>query len=408
MGEAIWHFLVMLGGWVLGAWPWFAFNAFVVVCLAVDLGVFHRKSQTPTLRSAALATVGWCSVALAFNVFVWKFMGDARAPGFQKATEFLTGYVVEWSLSMDNVFVFAVIFRYFHVPPKYQYRVLFWGIIGAVVLRLAFILVGAGLLNRFHVLEALLGGFLVYTAVKLAVTDEAEMHPEKSWVMRLGRKLRVAGGHYEPHPAQVPSALLASSAAAATGASLPAAEADAQPEREPTEAELAASVVLMPEAQIDEPHLAADMEHVATGDRFFVRHLGKLCVTPLFLVLMVIDGADLVFSVDSVPAIFGVTRDPFIVYTSNVFAILGLRSLYFLLSGMMDLFHYLKYGLAVILGFIGLKMVADYFWGDKYGSGGHILPSWASLVVVGAILAISIAASIWARRRESRHEAATE
>ncbi|MBI1899505.1 MAG: TerC family protein [Planctomycetia bacterium] len=403
--QTTWDGLTRPGAGSESLWQWLGFGTFVAICLAVDLGVFHRKSKVQTLRAAAIATACWCGLALAFNVYVWKFLGDERVSGWHKATEFLTGYLIEWSLSMDNVFVFAVIFKFFHVPPKYQYRVLFWGILGAVFMRLAFVLVGAEILRRFDWAQAILGIFLVYTAVKLAVTDESQMHPEKSWVLRLGRKLRVAGGHYEPHPAQLPSAVLASSAAAATGASLPTAESDVQPQREPTKAEMESAVVLMPESQIDETHLAADMEHVATGERFFVRHKGKLCVTPLFLVLMVVESTDVLFAVDSVPAIFGVTKDPFIVFTSNIFAILGLRSLYFLLAGVMDLFHYLKYGLAVILGFIGLKMGADYLWAEKYGHNGHLIEPWQSLLVVVGILALSIVASLWAKRREAARQA---
>jgi tellurite resistance protein TerC len=267
-------------------WHWIAFAAFVTVVLTLDLLVFHRHSKESTLREAAAWTVAWCSLALAFNGLVWFWLG--RRP----AVEFLTGYIIEWSLSMDNVFVFAVVFSFFGVPRKYQYRVLFWGILGAVLMRLTFVLLGSALISRFGWVLPIFGLFLIYTGFKLAFQGDSEVHPEKNWLMRLARRL------------------------------FPVAHGD-------------------------------------HGERFFVRDAGKLSVTPLFLVLLVIESTDVVFAVDSVPAIFGITRDPFIVFTSNIFAILGLRALYFLLAGVMDMFRYLKYGLAAVLVFVGMKMTAD-------------------------------------------------
>ncbi len=314
-------------------WHWLAFGLFVSILLALDLGVFHRGAKETTLASAARATATWVFIALCFNALIWWFAG------LQTATEFFTGYLVEWSLSMDNVFVFAVIFNYFSVPMKYQYRVLFWGILGAVVMRLTFVLVGGKLIEQFEWITYALGLFLVYTAVKLAFGDE-EADPEKGWTLRLSRRfLPISNQNY--------------------------------------------------------------------GEKFFVREAGKLCITPLFLVLIVIDATDFAFAFDSVPAIFAFTDDPFIVFSSNVFAILGLRALYFLLAGIMDMFRYLKYGLSAILFFVGAKMLLTWvahppqWWIDRFGMPapwaqkwiGHP-PAWASLLVVLSLLTISMVASL--------------
>ncbi|HET6879753.1 MAG TPA: TerC family protein [Pirellulales bacterium] len=307
-------------------WHWLAFGVLVSALLAIDLGLFHRKSRETSIREAALSTAAWCCLALAFNGYVWW------AAGPQAGRNFLAGYLVEWALSMDNVFVFAVIFTYFRVPLKYQYRVLFWGIIGAVVLRLAFILVGAELIDLWFVIWVM-GAFLIYTGAKLAFHDE-EFEPEKSLVIKVARRLfRVSR---EPH-----------------------------------------------------------------GQKFFVREGGQLCITPLFLVLLVIDFVDVAFALDSVPAIFGVvtvtdhaTRN-FIVFTSNIFAILGLRALYFLLAGAMEMFRYLRYGLSAILVFVGAKFLI----GNWYK-----LPDWLSLAVIAMFLALSIGASLIASKRERRLE----
>jgi tellurite resistance protein TerC len=327
-------------------WHWIAFAAFVVVVLVLDLLVFHRHSKEPTLRESAIWTVIWCLTAVGFNLLLWVWarntlpadpnVADPHKVANQIAIEFLLGYLIEWSLSMDNVFVFAVIFTFFRVPLKYQHRVLFWGILGAVVMRLTFILIGAELLKRYDWIIAVFGVLLVWTAIKLALSDESEVHPESNLLMRLARKMfPVATGSH--------------------------------------------------------------------GNRFFVREGGRLCITPLFLVLLVVESTDVMFAVDSVPAIFGVTQNPFIVFTSNVFAILGLRALYFLLAGVMNLFRYLRYGLAGILGFVGVKMIgqyaAKYFeWIDEDH---HLVPHWVSLTVIVLFLAISIAASLIANRREA-------
>ena len=254
------------------------------------------------------------------------------AAGREAALAFLTGYVVEWSLSMDNVFVFAVIFRFFQVPPQYQYRVLFWGILGAIVLRLGFVLAGVQLIRHFDWVLPLFGLLLVYTAAKLAVHAESEVQPEKNVVLRFARRwLPVSRGGHREH-----------------------------------------------------------------GHAFFVRQAGRFCITPLFLVLLVVESSDIVFAVDSVPAVLGITTDPFVVFTSNVFAILGLRALYFLLAGAIETFRYLHYGLAAVLGFVGLSMIADYFFVPQ--PGGHLIPTWAKLLVIAAALGVSIAASIASNR----------
>lgn len=315
---------------------WLAFSGAVVVLLVLDLFVFHRGARDSSLTEAVGWTAFWAALALAFNAFIWWWRGPASA------IEFLSGYLIEWSLSMDNVFVFAVIFTYFAVPKKYQYRVLFWGILGAILMRLAFVLLGSALIHRFDWMLPVFGVFLTYTGVKLATKGDEEVHPDQNPLLRLARKLfRVARGDH--------------------------------------------------------------------GAKFFVREEGKLAVTPLFLVLIVVESTDVVFAVDSVPAIFGVTRDPFIVFTSNICAILGLRALYFLLAGVMDLFRYLKYGLSGVLVFVGLKMTGDYLLhtrlvpaGWRLQEGQHLVPSAVSLVIVFGILAVSIAASLWVARREAK------
>src|SRR5262245_6365949 len=304
-------------------WHWVAFGAFVATMLVLDLGVFHRHEREPSLRESAFWTVVWAALALGFNGLVW-FWGGATA-----GIQFLTGYLVEWSLSMDNVFVFAVIFGFFRVPLKYQYRVLFWGILGAIILRLAFVLAGSALLHYFDWVMWIFGAFLVITGIKLAIQDEHKINPDRSLIMRLGYRLfRVSR---EDH-----------------------------------------------------------------GPKFFAHEGGKLCVTPLFIVLLIIEGTDVLFAIDSVPAIFGVTKDPFIVFTSNIFAILGLRALYFLLAGVMGMFRYLHYGLAAVLTFVGAKMIAEYFWEFRIFKD----YPWSSLVVIVTLLGIAIAASLVAARRD--------
>jgi tellurite resistance protein TerC len=317
-------------------WHWAAFAGFVILMLVLDLGVFHRTARETTMKEAGIWTLVWFALALIFNGIVWVWLG--RSAG----EEFLAGYIVEWSLSMDNVFVFAVIFSYFRVPMIYQHRVLFWGILGAVFLRLSFILVGKALIELFEWVLPLLGLVLVYTGVKLALKGDSEVHPDQNPILRIARKI------------------------------FPVARGD-------------------------------------HGRYFFVRENGRRMVTQLFLVLLVVESTDVVFAVDSVPAIFGVVDKnasyfTFVVFTSNVFAILGLRALYFLLAGMMGMFRYLSYGLSAILVFVGLKMVADYLahhfvWIQRDE---HLIPSWASLVVIIGLLGISIVASLIARRREEK------
>ena len=280
--------------------------------------VFHRESHEPTLRESALWTLFWCGLALVFDAGIWYLAGATPA------IHFFTGYLVEWSLSMDNVFVFVVIFAFFGVPMKYQYRVLFWGILGAILMRLAFILVFGELLARFEWILYIFGAFLIYTGIKLATAHGSETHPDQNVVLRVARRyFAVAKGSH--------------------------------------------------------------------GDRFFVREKGRLVVTSLFLVLLVIESTDVVFAIDSVPAIFGITDDRFIVFTSNVFAIMGLRALYFLLAGVMDMFRYLSYGLAAVLIFIGIKMMLHAWWNPA---------PWLSLLVIVGLLAVAIVASIVAARRE--------
>lgn len=304
---------------------WLAFGVLVVGLLALDLLVFHRKLRAPSLLESAGWVAFWVALAAAFNVLIWRWRGGTAG------VDFLTGYLVEWSLSMDNVFVFVVIFRHFRVDPRYQYRVLFWGVLGAVVLRLLFVLAGAGLLRHFEWVLWLFGLFLVYTGLRLALHQETRVDPQHNWLLRLARRF------------------------------LP---------------------------------LAPD-DH---GGRFVVRTEGGLAMTRLLLVLLVIESTDLLFAVDSVPAIFGVTRDPFIVFTSNIFAILGLRALYFLLAGMVDLFRFLKYGLSAVLVFIGAKMIAEYWLPH---TAGPLVPAWAALGVVAALLALSIAASLVIRPKKT-------
>jgi TerC family integral membrane protein len=306
---------------IVGLWHWLAFAALVFVLLVLDLVVFHRDSREPTLRESATWTVVWCLIALAFNGLIWYWRGSTAA------VEFLTGYLVEWTLSMDNVFVFAVIFSFFRVQLKYQYRVLFWGILGAVIMRLSFVLLGTALISRFDWIMPLFGVLLIYTGIKLIVQKESDFDPENNLLRRMAVKI------------------------------LPVASGD-------------------------------------HGERFFVRQDGKFAITSLFLVLLVIESTDVVFAVDSVPAIFIITQDPFIVFTSNIFAILGLRALYFLLAGVMDLFRYLKYGLAAVLIFLGLKMVGEFVADHFFHHRGHLVSPLLSLLIIVILLAVAIVASV--------------
>jgi len=325
---------------------WIAFAVFVTVMLILDLTVFHKQSHEPSLRESAFWTCFWSALALGFNAIVWWWLGG------KAAIEFLTGYLVEWSLSMDNVFVFAVVFAYFGVPLKYQYRVLFWGILGAVIMRLTFVLLGAELVERANWILWFFGAFLVYTGVKLAFGDE-EHDPGEGALIKLLRRF-------------IP------------------------------------------------------VTNTPAGDRFFVREGGRLLATPLFLVLLVVESTDVLFAVDSVPAIFGVVDQrahyfEFIVFTSNVFAILGLRALYFLLAGVMNLFRFLNYGLSAVLVFVGLKMIAESArhneWLAAQGgwdahAAGHLVPPWLSLLVIVGLIGTSVAASLAFPERADRRDMA--
>ena len=291
---------------------WGGFTLFVLAMLALDLGVFHRKAHIVGTREALGWSIFWIALALLFNLAV------ARSFGHERGFEFLTGYLIEKALSVDNIFVFLVIFSYFSVPAAYQHRVLFWGILGAIVFRVIFILAGAALLQAFHWMIYFFGGLLILTGLKILRSRDDQVHPERNPVLRLLRRYLPVTPEYH-------------------------------------------------------------------GQRFLVRLDGRLFATPLLLVLVVIEATDIVFAIDSIPAIFAVTRDPFIVYTSNVFAILGLRALFFLLAGVMSRFHYLKVGLGLVLVFVGAKMVAS----DVYE-----MPIVLSLTVVAALIAGSVAASL--------------
>jgi len=315
-------------------WHWFAFAGLVIFLLVLDLKVFHKTDREPSLKESTWFTIFWIAVGLSFNAFIWWWAGPE--PG----VKFLTGYVVEKALSMDNIFVFVMIFKFFSIPLMYQYRVLFWGILGAVVMRLVFVLGGVALFERFEWVLPLFGLFLLYSAYKLIRHSGAEIHPEKNIVLKTARRFfRVTKGDHHEH-----------------------------------------------------------------GHAFFVRQNGLLYITPMFLVLLVIESSDVIFAIDSVPAIIGITSDRFLAFTSNVFAILGLRALYFLLAGVIDMFKYLHYGLAGVLGFIGLKMMGDYIGKVFYHHEEHLITPGMSLAVIALILGVSIVASIVIASREERNE----
>jgi tellurite resistance protein TerC len=291
---------------------WLGFTAFVVAMLVLDLAVFHRKVHEIRIREALAWTVFWVALALGFGVLIYVWAG----PG--PALEYFTGYLIEKALSVDNLFVFLVIFSYFAVPPAFQHRVLFWGILGAMVMRAIFIFAGAALLQRFHALIYVFGAFLLFTGVKLFVARDVEVHPEQNPLFRWFKRMIPTVSDYH-------------------------------------------------------------------GARFTILQGGRRYATPLLLVLIAVEASDILFAVDSVPAIFGVTEDPFIVYTSNIFAILGLRALYFALAGAMERFHHLKIGLALVLVFIGAKMVL---------SGVFHVPIGISLGIVVALLGGAVVASL--------------
>lgn len=297
------------------------FIAFVIVMLMLDLMVFHRGARTVQLKSAMGWSAFWIALAATFAVLVYFWHGKTPA------LEFVTGYLIEESLSVDNLFVFLLIFRFFKVPDEYQHKVLFWGIIGALVMRLAFIILGVALIHRFEWITYIFGAFLVYTGIKLVKSEEVDIAPDKNPVLKWVRKFLPVTPDY-------------------------------------------------------------------VNGNFFVRDAG-LYATPLFLVLIVIETTDVIFAVDSIPAVLAITRDAFIVFTSNVFAILGLRSLYFALAGMLELFHFLHYGLAGILSFIGIKMLISHY---------YTIPTHIALGVVGAVLALSVGASVVFPKKEAAEE----
>jgi len=299
---------------------WILFNLFVLGMLALDLVVFHRRAHAVKFREALMWSGLWIGLAAVFAVIVYYWHGRAAS------LQFVTGYVIELSLSIDNLFVFLLIFRYFRVPSAHQHKVLFWGILGALVMRAVFIVLGVGLIKKFQWIIYIFGALLVYSGIKLFRQQEAEIHPERNPLLRLFRKWMPVTKDY-------------------------------------------------------------------VGNKFFVRQPG-LYATPLFIVLLVVETTDVLFAVDSIPAILAITLNAFIVYTSNVFAILGLRSMYFALAGMMELFHYLHYGLALVLIFVGAKMLGSHYLE---------LPTELALGIVAGILIVSVLASlIHPRKRESQ------
>jgi tellurite resistance protein TerC len=291
---------------------WIGFIVLIFILLALDLGVFNRKAHTIKIKEAFLLSFFWISISIMFNIWIYFQFGE------QKAFEFLTGYVIEKALSVDNLFVFLMVFSYFHVPSAYQHKILFWGILGALIMRAIFIAAGVTLIEQFHAVIYIFGAFLVITGIKMALMGDKKIDPEKNPVLKyLHKVMPVAEDYHE--------------------------------------------------------------------DKFFIKRAGKYVATPLFVVLVVIESTDVLFAVDSIPAILAITTDPFIIYTSNVFAILGLRALYFALAGVMPMFYYLNYGLSAILAFVGTKMlISDYYK----------VPIMFSLGVVASILVASIALSV--------------
>ena len=298
---------------------WIGFHIFVFIMLALDLGVFHRHTHKVPVKEAIIWSCVWISLALLFNLFVFFEFGKTRA------LEFLTGYVIEYSLSVDNIFVFILIFSYFAVNNQYQHKILFLGILGALIMRGIFIFTGIALINRFHWVVIIFGGFLVFTGIRMLFQKETEVDPEKNTVVKFFRRF------------------------------LPVTKS-------------------------------------LHGDKLIIRQNRRLYATPLFLVLLIIESSDLIFAVDSIPAILAISKSTFIVYTSNIFAILGLRSLYFAIAGIMGYFRYLKVGLAFVLTFVGLKMLGSYFHFE--------IPIVTSLGIIISILLVSILASVFIKREE--------
>jgi tellurite resistance protein TerC len=300
---------------------WLGFAVVMTIMFVIDLGVFSRKSHEIRFREALAWTIAWVFLALAFNGWIYYALGPT------KALEFLTGYLIEESLSVDNLFVFIMIFSYFHITKAHQPKILKWGILGALAMRAVFILVGIGLIERFHWMIYVFGGILVFTGIKMAFGGEEKIDPEKNLLVRLVRR-------FVPLTKRV------------------------------------------------------------RGDRFFIRKGGITAATPLFLTLLVVESSDVIFAVDSIPAVLAVTRDPFIVYTSNVFAIMGLRSLYYLLANVLEMFVYLKLGVSFILAFVGVKMLL---------STTYPIPITFSLGVIAGVLVLSILASVTIGKRAGHH-----
>ncbi len=303
---------------------WVGFNVFVLAMLAMDLGLFHRKDHAVTPKEAGIWTVVWISISMLFCAGLWHFRGG------EQGLQWLTAYVVEYALSVDNLFVFLMVFSYFRVAPEHQHRVLFWGIVGAFIMRAALIIAGAALVQRFHWLIYLFGAFLVYTALKMLFSKDEDIDPEQKGIVKFARRV-------------------------------------------------------LPVSRLGE------------GSRFFVTEDGRRKVTPLFIVLLVVEATDLLFALDSIPAVLGISQDAFIIYTSNVCAILGLRSLFFVVASLMDKFHFLKVGLSGILAFVGVKMLVTYF--DIH------VPIGLSLGVIAGILVSSIVASlVWPKTPAPGHD----
>lgn len=304
----------------MGIWPWVGFILFVLAMLALDLGIAHRRKRAMDFKQAITWSIFWIGLSFLFAVLLYHWRGP------DQALLYVTGYLIEWSLSVDNLFVFLLIFGYFKVNHQNQHRVLFWGIVGALVMRALFIFAGIALIERFHWVIYVFGIFLIYTAIRLAFRKDEEMDPGHSPVLRLARRF-------------------------------------------------------LPVAQEDHP-----------SGHFFARTHGRLLVRPLFVVLLMVETTDLIFAVDSIPAILAITHDRFIVYTSNIFAILGLRSMFFVLAGFMGLFRFLNYGLVFILGFVGVKMLLPERW--------QLAPQWSLMVVVGCLLASILLSLLIPERKE--------
>jgi tellurite resistance protein TerC len=312
---------------MIETWMWIAFVGLILGLLALDLFVFHRHAHEVSVREATIWSVVWVALGLGFGAIVWGWLGEERGG------EYFAGYLIEKALSVDNIFVFAMVFAYFAVPAAYQHRVLFWGVVGAILFRAIFIVAGAELLKQFHWLIYVFGAILLATGLKMAFGGETHVHPERNPLLRLVRRVIPITMDYH-------------------------------------------------------------------GQRFFVRHAGTLVATPLFAVLLVVETTDVLFAIDSIPAIFAVTREPFIVFASNAFAILGLRSLYFVLADMMHRFTYLKVGLGGILVFAGSKMFLS--------ETPYKIDIWVSLGLIGLILTASVVASLLATRGSSAHRVSPE